>query len=159
MKKFLDTLNSEPYIVGEGYKFFDIGAAENVVSIMSKHKNLGHLLNHSSLKDKMIISYFLYTGKYGEISDTFMSSLDDCIKRGLDVDCVLRNYVGIDTRGLLTFALVVGKYLDIFALEERIDNSFKNWLDKDTQGSSWKAGRVFQYLIKNSFRKTLQIGS
>lgn len=145
VRSMIKKINKQPYISGEGEKTFDTDAIDNIKQTFLRHKDLDGFISSSSVKEKMEISAYLNTGKYDVLPDDLIKQFDDILKNSGEyvVFRLLEKFVGIDTRGMITMVFPIGKMVDIFAVEESMDKTFRAISNPDYMGYSMKMGQVF----------------
>jgi hypothetical protein len=153
IKDQVEEINKRPFVSLEGAIEFDTSALPKIKKIMSRHKDFDSFLKDESLSNKMVIAKYLNTGKW-EDEPISLTKIDDQTARNYG-DMLLRDYAGIDTRGLIKVDLGIGAHVDEFALEKKIDKTFQAYLDPERQGSRMKAGRVFQALQRRPNRNNI----
>ena len=144
VKTFVSDINKQPFVSLEGKIDFDTSALPKIEKIMSRHNSIDDFIKDESLSNKMVIARYLNTGKW-EDKPISLAKIDDRTARDWG-DMILKDYAGIDTRGLIKVDVGIGAHVDEFALEKKIDSTFRHCLDSERQGSKMKAGRVFQKL-------------
>jgi len=139
IKKFVNDINNQPYVMLEGEIVYDYRSTLKVYNFLKNfNSDFDKFVDYTSLKEKMEIAYFLRNGKYKKIIKNYITELDKVINiGGLHehlVSMILSDYVGVDVRGLITISPFVGamhKQIDILKLEKRLIDDFKALLFND----------------------------
>lgn len=105
---------------------------KTIRQMINKYKTINDFLKNESLKVKMEIAYYFNTGKSEVITTEYFSALNKAVHDDIFmISKILQDYVGIDTRGLIQMIPGLGRDLNIFKLEDKIDDVIKLNVNKE----------------------------
>ena len=148
-REFINKVNDKPkrpLIAQHAFTANDYNKAKGIAR--KYNLDYANFLNNASLNDKMIISKLLETGLFdNEVPQ--VSTWDQWLNTEafMFADMLLRPWVCIDTRGLITIDPLVGKTINLSNLEKRLNTNFETRINKDYCGYDTQAGMILRRLF------------